>query len=125
MLMLEQYLCMYNVHVIKFLLYILNLFWTFLFQSDSSRIHLCIDRGGGANRKVPDMYGVGGVFGTQNTKVTCTLLYNKGGCPYFIPNHKSINGTFLHTFHNKIIKNYEKMTNFYTNFYIFFNELLL
>ena len=50
------------------------------------------------------MYGVGGVFGTQNTKVTCTLLYNKGGCPYFIPNHKSINGTFVHTFHNKIIK---------------------
>ena len=85
-------------------------------------------RGGGANTKVPDMYGVGGVFGTQNTKVTCTLLYNKGGCPYFIPNHKSINGTFVHTFHNKIIKNYEKMTNFhifYTNFYIFFNELLL
>ena len=64
--------------------------------------------GGGANTKVPDMYGVGGVFGTQNTKVTCTLLYNKGGCPYFIPNHKSINGTFVHTFHNKIIKNYEK-----------------
>ena len=27
-----------------------------------------------------------------------------GGCPYFIPNHKSINGTFVHTFHNKIIK---------------------
>ena len=73
--------------------------------------------------------GVGGVFGTQNTKVTCTLLYNKGGgCPYFIPNHKSINGTFVHTFHNKIMKNYEKMPNFhsfYTNFYIFFNELLL
>ena len=84
--------------------------------------------GGGANTKVPDMYGVGGVFGTQNTKVTCTLLYNKGVCPYFIPNHKSINGTFVHTFHNKIIKNYEKMTNFhsfYNNFYIFFNELLL
>ena len=80
-----------------------------------------------------DMYGVGGggggggVFGTQNTKVTCTLLYYKGGCLYFIPNHKSINGTFVHTFHNKIIKNYEKMPNFhsYTNFYIFFNELLL
>ena len=35
--------------------------------------------GGGANTKVPDMYGGGGVFGTQNTKVTCTLLYNKGG----------------------------------------------
>ena len=85
--------------------------------------------GGGANTKVPDMYGGGGgVFGTQNTKVTCTLLYNKGGCPYFIPNHKSINGTFVHTFHNKIMKNYEKMPNFhscYTNFYIFFNELLL
>ena len=64
--------------------------------------------GGGANTKVPDMYGVGGVFGTQNTKVTCTLLYNKGGCPYFIRNHKSINGTFVHTFHNKIIKNYGK-----------------
>ena len=55
-----------------------------------------------------------GVFGTQNTKVTCILLYNKGGggCPYFIPNHKSINGTFVHTFHKKIIKNYEKCSNF-------------
>ena len=42
-------------------------------------------RGGGANTKVPDMYGVGGgVFGTQNTKVTCALLYNKGGCPMSI-----------------------------------------
>ena len=50
------------------------------------------------------MYGGGGVFGTQNTKVTCILLYNKGGCLYFIPNHKSINGTFVHTFHKKIIK---------------------
>ena len=77
----------------------------------TSRRGLCVPGGGGANTKVPDMYGVGGgVFGTQNTKVTCTL-YNKGGCPYFIPNHKSINGTFVHTFHNKIIKNYEKMTN--------------
>ena len=38
--------------------------------------------GGGANTKVPDMYGVGGVFGTQNTKVACILLYikrTKGG----------------------------------------------
>ena len=52
--------------------------------------------------------GWGGVFGTQNTKVTCILLYIKGGCPYFIPNHKSINGTFVHTFHKKIINNYEK-----------------
>ena len=78
---------------------------------------------GGANTKMPDMYGVGGVFSGPKT------LYNKGGCPYFIPNHKSsINGTFVHTFHNKIMKNYEKMPNFhsfYTNFYIFFNELLL
>ena len=41
--------------------------------------------GGGANTKVPDMYGVGGVFGTQNTKVTCTLLYNKGGVSIFYP----------------------------------------
>ena len=86
-----------------------------------------LNRGGGGG--LTQKYGVGGggVFGTQNTKVTCTLLYNKGGCPYFIPNHKSINGTFVHTFHNKIIKNYEKMTNFhsFTNFYIFFNELLL
>ena len=39
---------------------------------------------GGANTKVPDMYGVG-VFGTQNTKVTCTLLYNKGGVSIFYP----------------------------------------
>ena len=60
------------------------------------------------------MYGGGGVFGTQNTKVTCILLYNKGGCLYFIPNHKSINGTFVHTFHKKIIKNYEKMPNFHS-----------
>ena len=84
--------------------------------------------GGGLTQKCRTCMGVGGVFGTQNTKVTCTLLYNKGGCPYFIPNHKSINGTFVHTFHNKIMKNYEKMPNFhsfYTNFYIFFNELLL
>ena len=44
------------------------------------------ERGGGANTKVPDMYGVGGgVFGTQNTKVTCTLLYNKGGVSIFYP----------------------------------------
>ena len=42
--------------------------------------------GGGANTKVPDMYGVGGgVFGTQNTKETCTLLYNKGGVSIFNP----------------------------------------
>ena len=44
--------------------------------------------GGGAYTKVPDMYGVGGgggVFGTQNTKVTCTLLYNKGGVSIFYP----------------------------------------
>ena len=27
----------------------------------------------------------GGVFGTQNTKVTCTLLYNKGGVSIFYP----------------------------------------
>ena len=84
--------------------------------------------GGGLTQKCRTCMGWGGgVFGTQNTKVTCTLLYNKGGCPYFIPNHKSVNGNFVHTFHNKIIKNYEKMTNFhsFTNFYIFFNELLL
>ena len=33
-----------------------------------------------------DMYGVGGggVFGTQNTKVTCTLLYYKGGVSIFL-----------------------------------------
>ena len=64
--------------------------------------------GGGLTQKCRTCMGVGGVFGTQNTKVTCTLLYNKGGCPYFIPNHKSMNGTFVHTFHNKIIKNYKK-----------------
>ena len=48
-----------------------------------------IPGGGGANTKVPDMYGAGwgggGVFGTQNTKVTCTLLYNKGGVSIFYP----------------------------------------
>ena len=57
--------------------------------------------GGGANTKVPDMYGGEGIFGTQNKKVTCILLYNKGGCPNFILNHKSINGTFVQTFHKK------------------------
>ena len=71
--------------------------------------------GGGANTKVADMYGSGGCFRDQNTKVTCILLYNKGGWwPYFIPNHKSINGTFVHTFRKKIIKNYEKMPNFHS-----------
>ena len=67
------------------------------------------------------VHNQGGSIFFQNTKVTCILLYNKGGCPYFIPNHKSINGTFVHTFHNKIIKNYEKMPTFI----YFFNELLL
>ena len=83
-------------------------------------IYIISGGGGGLTQKCWTCMGWGGgvVFGTQNTKVTCTLLYNKGGCPYFIPNHKSINGTFVHTFHNKIIKNYEKMTNFH-------NELLL
>ena len=35
--------------------------------------------GGGLTQKCRTCMGVGGVFGTQNTKVTCTLLYNKGG----------------------------------------------
>ena len=48
-------------------------------------LELAPESGGGANTKVPDMYGVGGVFGTQNTKVTCTLLYNKGGVSIFYP----------------------------------------
>ena len=73
--------------------------------------------------------GWGGCFRDPKHKSNMyTFVQQRGGCPYFIPNHKSINGTFVHTFHNKIIKNYEKMTNFhsfYTNFYIFFNELLL
>ena len=90
---------------------------------------ICHTVGGGANTKVPDMYGVGGCFQDPKHKSNMyTFVQQRGGCPYFIPNHKSINGTFVHTFHNKIIKNYEKMTNlhsFYTNFYIFFNELLL
>ena len=52
----------------------------------SMRARACTRGGGGANTKVPDMYGVGGgVFGTQNTKVTCTLLYNKGGVSIFYP----------------------------------------
>ena len=80
---------------------------------------MCTGGGGGGGGG-----GRGGVFGTHNTKVTCIILYNKGGCPYFIPNHKSINGTFVHTFYNKIIKSYEKMPN-YQLLYIFFNELLL
>ena len=85
--------------------------------------------GGGANTKVPDMYGSmgwGGCFRDPKHKSNMYTFVQQrgGGCPYFIPNHKSINGTFvLHTFHNKIIKNYEKMTNFhsfYANFYIIF-----
>ena len=36
--------------------------------------------GGGLTQKCRTCMGWGGdVFGTQNTKVTCTLLYNKGG----------------------------------------------
>ena len=35
--------------------------------------------GGGLTQKCRTCMGWGGVFGTQNTKVTCTLFYNKGG----------------------------------------------
>ena len=67
--------------------------------------------------------GVGGCFRDLKHKSNMyTFVQQRGGCPYFILNHKSINGTFVHTFHNKIMKNYEKMPNFhsfYTNFYIF------
>ena len=41
--------------------------------------------GGGLTQKCRTCMGVGGVFGTQNTKVTCTLLYNKGGVSVFYP----------------------------------------
>ena len=65
--------------------------------------------GGGANTKVPDMYGGGGCFRDPKHKSNMyTFVQQRGGCPYFIPNHKSMNGTFVHTFHNKIIKNYKK-----------------
>ena len=42
-------------------------------------------RGGGLTQKCRTCMGWGGVFGTQNTKVTCTLLYNKGGVSIFYP----------------------------------------
>ena len=41
--------------------------------------------GGGLTQKCRTCMGWGGVFGTQNTKVTCTLLYNKGGVSIFYP----------------------------------------
>ena len=43
--------------------------------------------GGGLTQKCRTCmgWGGGGVFGTQNTKVTCTLLYNKGGVSIFYP----------------------------------------
>ena len=58
----------------------------------------------------------------------CTFVQQRGVSIFYPESQKYKYGTFVHTFHNKIIKNYEKMTNFhsfYTNFYIFFNELLL
>ena len=75
-----------------------------------------IRKGVGANTKVPDMYGVGVFSGPKTQKLHVYFCTTKGGggCPYFIPNHKSINGTFVHTFHNKIIKKYEKMPNFHS-----------
>ena len=79
-------------------------------------------RGRGANTKLPDMYGVRGCCRDPKHKSNLYTFVQQRGCPYFIPKHKSINGTVVHTFHNKIIKNYEKMPNFhsfYTNFYIF------
>ena len=85
--------------------------------------------GGGLTQKCPTCMGWGCFRDPKHKSNMYTFVQQReGGCPYFIPDHKSINGTFVHTFHNKIIKNYEKMTNFhifYTNFYIFFNELLL
>ena len=83
--------------------------------------------GGGLTQKCRTCMGWG-CFRDPKHKSNMYTFVQQRGCPYFIPNHKSINGTFVHTFHNKIIKNYEKMTNFHsfcTNFYIFFNELLL
>ena len=70
--------------------------------------------GGGANTKVPDMYGVGGggCFRDPKHKSNMYTFVQQRGCPYFIPNYKSINGTFVNTFHNKIIKKYEKNAKF-------------
>ena len=67
--------------------------------------------------------GVGGCFRDLKHKSNMYTFVQQrgGGCPYFILNQKSINGTFVHTFHNKIMKNYEKMPTFI----FFFNELLL
>ena len=81
-----------------------------------------IDRGGGGlTQKCRTC--MGGGFRDPKHKSNMYTFVQQRGCPYFIPNHKRINGTFVHTFHNKIIKNYEKMPNFhsfYANFYIFF-----
>ena len=65
--------------------------------------------GGGLTQKCRTCMGWGGVFGTQNTKVTCTLLYNKGGVSIFYPESQKYKWyfyKFIYTFHNKIIKNY-------------------
>ena len=70
--------------------------------------------GGGLTQKcVPGMSGVG-VFSGPKHKSNMYTVVQQRGCPYFIPNHKSINGIFVHTFHKKIIKNYEKMPNFHS-----------
>ena len=65
--------------------------------------------------------GGGGCFWDPKHKSNMYVYFctTKGGCPYFIPNHKSMDGTFVHTFHNKIIKNYEKMPNFIPTFIFF------
>ena len=48
----------------------MDLKWDKMTLFGSSNVINCDSGGGGANTKVPDMYGVGGgVFGTQNTRV--------------------------------------------------------
>ena len=78
--------------------------------------------GGGLTQKCRTCMGLGeGCFRDPKHKSNMYTFVQQRGCPYFIPNHKSINVTFVHTLHNKIIKNYEKMPTFI----FFFNELLL
>ena len=85
--------------------------------------NFCPDRGGGgANTKVPDMYGVGGCFRDPKHKSNMYTFVQQRGVSIFYPESQKYKWYFCT---HKILKNYEKMTNFYTNFYIFFNELLL
>ena len=70
--------------------------------------------GGGLTKKCRTCMGWGCFRDPKHKSNMYTFVQQRGGCSYFIPNHKSINGTFVHTFHNKIIKKYEKMPNFHS-----------